>query len=203
MWIRVAAWCMAAGALVACGDGDNDDLATRDSAAGAVGSTAAVRDSLLDAVPGATPTIGPLVQVTKTDTRSVRDATGYRITDENFRKFMVAAESLVVLRARDPQVRQLAERPLAEAGSNEEDAGLRLLESNEAITRAIESAGLSVRDYYVMGIALASALRYMDAPDAAPPTPALEENSRYLRQHADDVSRLRQMSRGQVITVGS
>jgi hypothetical protein len=186
-------------AVVACGSGRDG---ARDSAAGAVDSSAA-RDSSVNAMAGATPAIGPLVQVTKTDARSVRDATGYRLTDENFRKFMAAAESLSVLRARDPGVRQLADQRLAEAGSSEEDAGLKLLQSNDAVSKAIESAGLSVRDYFVMGIALASASRFMDTPDAAPPTPATEENARFIRAHASDLARLRHLTEGAVVTSGS
>src|SRR3954454_17598643 len=75
--------------------------AARDSSAGTVDSSLAIRDSSVLRETGATPAIGPLVQVTKTDSRSVRDATGYLITEQNLARFVQAAESLAVLRARD------------------------------------------------------------------------------------------------------
>ena len=173
--------------------------AARDSSSGMVDSSLAKRDSTVAQETGATPAIGPLVQVTKTDSRSVRDATGFLLTDENLAKFMQASESLAVLRARDPQVRQLGERSLSEAGSTEGDAGLKLLESNEAVSRAIAASGLSVRDYYVMGIAIASAARFIDDPTAAPPTPASEKNANFLRQHTADLARLRELGHGPVV----
>jgi len=103
-----------AAVLVATACGGNDRAAS-DSAAGTVDTTAL--DTAAVQTLGATPAIGPLVAVTKTDSRSVRDATQLKLTDENFRRFVQASESLAVLRARDPQVRQLAQRDLSGAGS--------------------------------------------------------------------------------------
>lgn len=164
-----------------------------------VDSAAAIRDSTIVQETGATPAVGPLVQVTKTDSRSVRDATGFLITDENLAKFVQASESLAVLRARDPEVRKLSDQNLSEAGSTEADAGLKLLESNTTVSNAITASGLSVRDYFVMAIALASAARFIDDPTAAPPTPSSEKNANFLRQHTADLARLRELSHGPVV----
>jgi hypothetical protein len=183
-------------ALSAC-KGARD--AARDSASGAVDSTTALRDTTVLRETGATRAIGPLVEVTKTDSRSVRDATGFQVTEANLAKFVQASESLAVLRARDPEVRKLGERYLAEAGSTESDAGLKLLESNKAVSDAITASGLSVRDYYVMAIALASAERFIDDPSAAPPTPSSEKNANFLRQHTAELARLRELTRGPVV----
>lgn len=185
--------------LVVSACGGNDRMA-RDSAAGTVDTTAL--DTAAVQTLGATPAIGPLVAVTKTDSRSVRDATQLKLTEENFRRFVQASESLAVLRARDPQVRQLAERDLSGAGSTEEDAGLKLLESNDAASAAIQSAGISVRDYYVMAIAIAAAARYMDTPDAAPPTPVSEDNAEFLRSHQTELARVRELSNGPAVQSG-
>ena len=71
---------------VACRGGHD----ARDSASGAMDSVAA-RDSTIVQTTAATPAVGPLIQVTKTDSKSVHDATQYRLTNENFGKFVQAA----------------------------------------------------------------------------------------------------------------
>ncbi len=187
--------------LVAC-KGARDKVA-RDSASGAVilknptevaktGAAAPVgRDSALSTTVGATPAESPVVHVTKTDGKSVAMATKYALTDANFRKYMVASESLAVLRARNPDVRRIAENSSLDfAGSTQANAGLQLLQSNPAIVNAIAGAGLSVTDYFVMSIAIASAERFMNDPKAAPPTPTLTKNAQFLRTHHADVLRL-------------
>ena len=181
--------------VAACRGSQRD---ARDSASGAM-DTLATRDSAIVQTTAATPAVGPLIQVTKTDAKSVHDATQYRLTSDNFGKFVIVAETLAVLRARDPQVRQLEARPLTNAGSTEENAGLKVLESNEAISGAIAKGGLSTRDYFVMGIAIASASRFIDDPKAAPPTPSEEENAKFLRAHTAELNRLRELSKGPVV----
>jgi hypothetical protein len=187
---------LAAALLVAACHGDRNNA--RDSAGGAM-DTVAARDSAIMQTTAATPAVGPLIQVTKTDAKSVHDATQYRLTDDNFKKFVVVAESLAVLRARDPNVRQLEARPLTNAGSTEENAGLKLLESNDAISGTIARGGLSTRDYFVMGIAIAGASRFINDPKAAPPTPSEQENATFLRSHAAELDRLRDLSKGPVV----
>jgi hypothetical protein len=180
---------------VACRGNENK---ARDSASGAMDSVA-TRDSSIIQTTAATPAVGPLIQVTKTDAKSVHDATQYRLTNENFGKFVQVAESLSVLRARNPQVRQLDERSLTNAGSTEENAGLKLLESDTTINNTIARGGLSTRDYFVMGIAIAGASRFINDPKAAPPTPSEEENAKFLHAHAAELNRLRDLSRGPVV----
>ena len=170
----------------------------RDSAAGTM-DTLATKDSAIIQTTAATPAIGPLIQVTKTDGKSVHDATQFRLTNENFGRFVQVSESLAVLRARDPQVRALEDRSLTNAGSTDVNAGLKLLESNDAISGAIARGGLSTRDYFVMGIAIAGASRYIDDPKAAPPTPSEEDNAKFLRSHEAELNRLRELSKGPVV----
>jgi hypothetical protein len=58
------------------------------------------------------------------------------------------------------------------------------------VRRAIEDGGLSVRDYFVMSIAIAAAARFVDDPAAAPATPATRANAEFLRAHRADLDRL-------------
>ena len=78
------------------------------------------------------------------------------------------------------------------AGSREQndDAALERLESHPQIRKAITDAGLSVRDYYTMSLAIASAQRFIDNPDSAPPTPSLRDNAKFLRDHRDHLAHL-------------
>jgi len=175
----------------------HDDKA-RDSASGTMDSVA-TRDSAIIQTTAATPAVGPLIQVTKTDAKSVHDATQYRLTNDNFGKFVAVAESLSLLRARNAEVRQLDERSLTNAGSTEEDAGLKLLESDTTINNMVARGGISTRDYFVMGIAIAGASRFINDPRAAPPTPSEEANATFLRAHAGELSRLRALSRGPLV----
>lgn len=174
--------------------------AARDSAGGAM----AGKDSAIDTDAGITPAAGPVAHVTKTDGKSVALATKYEITDANFRKYMAASESLSVLRARDPEVKRIADNPyLSGAGSPDVNAGLKLLESNAAISKTINDAGISVPDYFVMSIAIASAERFMKDPKAAPPTPTLSRNAEYLRAHQSDLLRLDALSAGPAVEAKS
>lgn len=170
--------------------------ASRDSAAGAVAS----KDSAIYSDAAITAAAGPVAHVTKTDGKSVALATKYEITNDNFRKYMAASETLAVLRARDPEVKRIADNPyLSGAGSPDANAGLKLLESNAAISKAINDAGLSVPDYFVMSIAIASAERFMKDPKAAPPTPTLSKNADFLRAHQGDLLRLDALSAGPAV----
>lgn len=180
-------------ATAACG---GRRTAARDSAGGAIAS----KDSALYTDLGATPAAGPVAHVTKTDGKSVALATQYELTNDNFRKYMVASESLAVLRARDPDVKRIADNPnLSGAGSPDANAGEKLLESNPAISKAINDAGLSVPDYFVMSIAIASAERFMKDPKAAPPTPTLSKNAEFLRGHQGELLRLDALSGGPAV----
>lgn len=151
-------------------------------------------DTASPAATAVTPATGPGAQVTRTDGASVRAATQFKLTDENFNKFLRAADSLAALQSHDANVRAHLTQPLADAGSSDADAGLRWLESNAAVNAAIESAGLSARDYFVMAIAIASAEQ--TRPSAAPPTPVAKDNAEFVRRRASDVARLHTLESG-------
>jgi hypothetical protein len=164
------------------------------SAAGTVDS-AEVRTTAI------TPAVGPGVQVTRTDARSVTKALDYRLTPENFAKFLAAADSVSAIDGRDTATRAHLSANITDAGSTDLDAGLKWLETNDSVSKAINSAGISVRDYYVTSIATAAAARFMDDPKSAPGTPALAKNAEFLRAHKADLDRLQaQRERKPVIT---
>jgi hypothetical protein len=170
---------------------------TTDSA----GGTAAQRAALDTAQPlGATPAAGGIAKVTPTDAGTVRRATEFRLTEDNFRRFVQASESLSVLRARDPQVRAYLEQEINDAGAGTRvsttNAGRKYLELNPAVNDAIVAAGLSARDYFVAAVAIAQAERFMGNPKAAPPTPVLGPNAEFLNAHKAELDRLRARERG-------
>jgi len=141
------------------------------------------------------------VQVTRTDSKSITKATEYKLTNDNFAHFLAASDSLVALSARDSASRQVLTANLADAGSTDVDAGLRWLESHPTVDAAINSAGISTRDYYVQGIAIASAEQFIGNPKAAPPTPTTRENAEFLRTRAADLDRLHAMRTGGPVSV--
>ena len=170
-------------ALAACGRGHDE------SASGAV-DTAALKTS------SATPAVGPGVQVTRTDGKSVTRSTRYELTDGNFAKFLAAADSLAALEGRDATMQKYLTSDITDAGSTDSDAGLKWLESNDSVSNAINSAGISVKDYYVQSLAIAAASHFMDNPKAAPPTPTLGKNAEFLRGHTADLARLEALRSG-------
>lgn len=153
------------------------------AAAGTVDSAAAQTTAI-------TPAVGPGVQVTRTDAKSVTKALDYELTPENFAKFLAAADSLSAIEGRDAATRTHLSANITDAGSTDLDAGLKWLESNDSVNKAINSAGISVRDYYVASIATAAAARFMDDPKAAPGTPALTKNAEFLRSRKSELARL-------------
>ena len=182
-------------ALVACGRSENS---TTDSAAGNVAAAAATVDTGLSNA--ATPMAGGTAQITPADAKSVSDASEYKLTEENFRQFIAASDSLVALRKRDAAVRAMFDKQVNDAGittdAQTRDAGLKRLEDNPAVANVIESTGMSARDYFVASIAIAQAERFMGNPKAAPPTAALPANAEFLQQHQSELSRLRALERG-------
>lgn len=165
--------------LGACSPGDRNEAS----------QNAASTDTSATQV-SATPQAAGAAEVTRTDARAVAAANEYELTDTNFPKLVKANENLAALRARDPQARAFLEQNARDAGAGGLDAGVRLLLSQPAVRNAIESANLSVPDYFVGSIALASARRFMTNPDAAPPTPTTRKNAEYLRAHQAELQRL-------------
>ena len=147
-------------------------------------------DPAVAATTAATVAVGPGVHVTRTDAKSVTKALEYELTPQNFAQFMAAADSIATLERRDATVRAYLASNLDDAGSTERDAGLKWLQANGAISSAIASAGLSVHDYYIASIAIASAQRFMNDVQAAPATPTLADNAEFLHAHQEDLVRL-------------
>jgi hypothetical protein len=177
---------LASASLLACGRDRSKDNGT--SAAGAIDTstadTAAMRTS------GATPATGPGIHVTRTDGKSVTRSMRYELTSDNFTHFLAAADSVVAVASRDSAARAALQANLTDAGSTDDDAGRKWLEANAPVNTAINQAGISVKDYFVAGIAIAAAERFINDPKAAPPTPSLEKNAEFLRSHAADLERL-------------
>jgi hypothetical protein len=168
-------------AATACGRDEGDRAS--DSAAGvAPTDTTQATTTLTPAAPAPQPTAE--------DAKVVRDALEFKLTEDNFNKFIKAGNSLAFLRARDAQVRGYLES-IGGSREKDDDAALERLEAHPQISKAITDAGLSVRDYYTMAIAIASAHRFVDNPAAAPPTPTLSDNAKFLRDHRERLAQLR------------
>jgi hypothetical protein len=166
-------------------------------------SAAGALDTASLATNGAPAAAGPGVQVTRTDAKSVSRATQFELTADNFSKFLAAADSIVALEARDPSIRAYLGQNLTDAAARDRDAGLRWLQASAAVTKAINTAGLPVQDYFVESIAIADADRFIGNPGAAPPTPALSKNAEFLRSHQADVERLKTLREGKPVVTAT
>jgi hypothetical protein len=183
-------------ALAGCSRSENR---TADSSAGNIAEQTAARAATLDTGMNnaATPVAGGTAQITPTDAKSVEHATEYQLTENNFRQFIAASDSLAALRARDPSVNALFDKQVNDAGVNTRvtttNAGRKRLEENPTVAAAITSTGMSVKDYFVAAIAVAQAERFMNDPKSAPPTPALPSNAEFLRAHSGELAALRRL----------
>jgi hypothetical protein len=137
----------------------------------------------------------PGVQITRTDGRSLRKATMFRLTPTNLEAFMRAAESLAALERNDSTVRAYLNVTVSDAGALDAEAGRRWLEANPKVHGAITSSGLSVQNYYVAAIAIAAAEQFLNHPKTVPVTPPLARNALLMQQHGRDLVRLRQLRR--------
>ena len=178
-WRRAATVVLATTVIVACSKRPDVEQTSGGSIDTSVVATTAI-----------TQAAGPGVHVTRTDAKSVTRALEFELTAANFAQFMAAADSLATLERRDPTVRSYLDSNLDDAGSKAADAGLKWLEANAAASSAIASTGLSVRDYFVASIAIASAERFINDVAAAPATPTLADNAEFLHAHKEDLSRL-------------
>ena len=188
---------LAIGAVLAgCSGSENK---TADSSAGNIADQTAAIATKVDtgATNAATPIAGGTAQITAADAQSVRDATEYKLTETNFRQFVAASDSLAALRARDPQVRAMFDKQVSDAGTGTQvttnNAGRERLEANPSVKSAIESTGMSVKDYFVAAIAIGQAERFMGAPESAPPTPTLPANAEFLKKHQTELAALRRL----------
>ena len=192
---RSAAALVLSAALMACSRSENS---TTDTAAGNVAAAGVAIDTGMSNA--ATPVAGGTAQITPTDAKSVEHATEYKLTDQNFRQFIAASDSLVALRRRDPAVRALFDKEVSDAGVNTQvgtmNAGRKRLEDNAVIAKAIESTGMSAKDYFVASIAVAQAERFIGNPNGAPPTPTLPANAEFLQKHQAELAALRTLEKG-------
>lgn len=175
--VQGAALVMSVAFLAAC---QTEKEAAEDSAAMAADTALA---------PSAPTPAGPLPPVTGADAGLVMDATEFGITDERFRQFVQASEALAFLRARDVQVRSMLE----ETGTTPDTAAgslLERLENHPQVRQAIASAGMTVRDYYVMAIAVAAAQRHAANPESAPPTPVGRKNAEWAQKNQSQLAKL-------------
>jgi len=177
---------LASASLLACGRDRSKDSGA--SAAGALDTSTADTASMRTS--GATPATGPGIHVTRTDGKSVTRSMRYELTADNFTHFLAAADSVVAVASRDSAARAALQANLTDAGSTDADAGRKWLEAIAPVNTAINQAGISVKDYFVAGIAIAAAERFISDPKAAPPTPSLEKNAEFLRSHTSDVEKL-------------
>lgn len=190
---------VAASFAAACGRRDHR---ASDSASGGVdtvkaaASTANVpaSDTTHGAISASTDAIGPGIQVTSTDEHNVNRSFDLKLDNNNWSKFLKAADSVAALRARDPQVRQHLDQQIV--GAKTDDAGLKWLESDPQVANAIVASGLSVKDYYRLGIVTATAVRFVNDPKAAPPTPAGRSNAQFVRNHPADLEHLKALTQG-------
>ena len=111
------------------------------------------------------------------DTReALTSSVDYRITADNFARWQQAQENLEQL----PESEIRSERG---SGRNAIDRAVSRLESSPLARRAIESAGLSVRDFVLETIALAQATESVETGKSTSPTPILADNYQFVRQY--------------------
>ena len=182
----------AATLLGACARGDKDDATRTPRGAEATAAVAAVADTGNPA--GTTNAAGGAAAVTATDARSVTRATDYKLTEENFGAFVAASDSLYALRKRDREVAAFLDQDITDGANGTQvsgnNAGRTQLESNAAVSKAINGAGISIQDYFVAAISIAQAERFMGNPKAAPPTPTLGPNAAFLNAHKAQLDHL-------------
>jgi hypothetical protein len=202
MRMRLSTAAFAAATFIGAGCGHSRTAAT-DSAAGADsaahasaanGSVVPASDSTNGALSANIAAIGPGIQVTTTDEHNVNRAFDLKLTDNDWTRFLKAADTVAALRARDPDVRQHLDAQIA--GAKTDDAGEKWLESDAKVSAAITSAGLTVKDYYRLGIVTANAMRFANNPNAAPPTPAGRSNAEFIKNHQADIAHLQAITQG-------
>jgi hypothetical protein len=202
MPIRLSTSALAVAAVLSAGCGGNR-TAAHDSAAGtdsathasaANGAVVPASDTTRGALSANVDALGPGIQVSPTDEHNVNRALDYKLTNDDWTRFLKAADSVAALRARDAQVRAYLDAQIA--GAKTDDAGQKWLEANPKVSAAITSAGMTVKDYYRLGIVTAYAMRFMNNPNAAPPTRAGRANAQFLHDHQSELEHLRTISQG-------
>ncbi|MFL5544699.1 MAG: hypothetical protein ACJ792_08325 [Gemmatimonadaceae bacterium] len=108
----------------------------------------------------------------------------FRVTDENFARWGQAQDNL-------DQLPRSAISSNAGSGGSAIDRAVARLESSPRARRAIESAGLSVRDFVLETIALAQATQAMQPGVPASRSAIVVANSRFVSQYQARVLRSR------------
>ena len=112
----------------------------------------------------------------------------FRITDDNFARWEAAQNNLDALP-------RSAIGPTSTAGGNAVDRAVARLESSPRARRAIERAGLSVREFVLATIALAQATEAAQTGKSTSPVPVPSENFQFVQRYAARVLRSRQQER--------
>jgi hypothetical protein len=100
----------------------------------------------------------------------------YRITEDNFSRWQEAQENL-------DQLPRSAIRSTPGSGRSAIDRAIARLQSSSLARRAIESAGLSVRDFVLETIALAQATESAETGKSTSPILILADNYQFVRQY--------------------
>jgi hypothetical protein len=112
----------------------------------------------------------------------------FRINEDNFARWSEAQSNL-------EELPRSAINGTVRTGSNAVDRAIARLESSPRARRAIERAGLSVRDYVLETIALAQATEAAQTGRSLSPAPIPPENSRFVQRYAARVLRARAAAR--------
>src|SRR5450759_262073 len=114
---------------------------------------------------------------TEPDTReALTSSVDYRITGDNFARWQQAQENL-------DQLPRSAIRSMAGSGRTAIERAIARLQSSPLARRAIESSGLSVRDFVLETIALAQATESAETGKSTSPTPILADNYQFVWQY--------------------
>ncbi|HET6760715.1 MAG TPA: hypothetical protein VFH13_01385 [Gemmatimonadaceae bacterium] len=112
----------------------------------------------------------------------------FRITDDNFARWEAAQNNLDALP-------RSAIRATSTGGGNAVDRAVDRLQSSPRARRAIEKAGLSVREFVLATIALAQATEAAQTGKSTSPVPVPPENFQFVQRYTARVLRSRQQER--------
>jgi hypothetical protein len=121
-------------------------------------------------------------------------AADHRLTRSDVERFAEASKQLRLLAERDPgPMRRLRAREGAARSASLEETVARL-DAEPAVREAIESAGLTTREYALITVTLSEAILVQQALAHGsidrPPPGVSQENLDFVRTHRDEISRL-------------
>jgi hypothetical protein len=112
----------------------------------------------------------------------------FRIDDDSFARWAAAQDNL-------DQLPRSAIKSAASTGGSAVDRAVGRLESSPRARRAIEKAGLSVREFVLATIALAQATEATQTGRSTSPVPVPPENFQFVQRYTARVLRARQQER--------